>query len=137
MKDDISNKLSLLPLDKVEGQAKVLETFQINGKRNKVLVAGCRVQSGRLSVNTLVKVLRNGEEVYRGKVVNLKHHKEELASTDQGKECGIRVEDSDFIFEPDDIISSVVVHYSTSPKSQDGIQDFKRQGRSRRKLQLK
>lgn len=49
------------------GEAVVLEQFLITeGKKKKIPVAGCQCIKGDLKKSSLYKVIRNGEEIYRG-----------------------------------------------------------------------
>lgn len=49
-----------------EGEANVLQYFQINERRKKVSVAGCRCISGILKKNEMYRILRNNEIIYEG-----------------------------------------------------------------------
>ena len=52
-------------------------------------------------------MLREGHEIYRGKIESLKHLKDEVQSIEVGKECGIRLDNEDMRFEVDDEIVSI------------------------------
>lgn len=87
-----------------KGEAEVLQVFEYKFRDTKRMVAGCRCTLGNLQRKLEYKVLRNGEEVYKGKLDSLKHHKDEVYTISSGKECGILVSDEDFIFEQGDVI---------------------------------
>lgn len=87
-----------------KGEAEVLQVFEYKFRDTKRMVAGCRCTLGNLQRKLEYKVLRNGEEVYKGKLDSLKHHKDEVDTISSGKECGILVSDEDFIFEQGDVI---------------------------------
>jgi translation initiation factor IF-2 len=68
------------------GRAEVLNIFRIP----KVgTIAGCRVQDGVIRRDAEIKVMRGGEEVFKGKVVSLKRFKDDAKEVTSGMECGI------------------------------------------------
>lgn len=56
------------------------------------LVAGCYVQDGKVTRNTSVRLLRDGFEIYKGKISALKRFKDDVREVDAGFECGISLE---------------------------------------------
>lgn len=55
---------------KVIGEAEVGQSFNINIKGRKFQkIAGCKVRNGSVKKGSLVRVLRNGEEIYDGKQI--------------------------------------------------------------------
>jgi len=69
--DDVKGRLSaLLPprrTTKVLGEADVLQIFALNVKRRVYKnIAGCRVRNGEVTRSALYRVLRNGEPVFEG-----------------------------------------------------------------------
>lgn len=71
------------------GMAEVREIFRIS----KVgTVAGCYVVEGEVKRDNKVKVIRNGEEIYEGKIASLHRFKEDIKKVSSGYECGIRIE---------------------------------------------
>ena len=70
------------------GRAQVLQVFRIP----KVgTIAGCRVQDGVIKRDSEVKVMRNGEQVFKGKVGSLKRVKDDVREVTNGMECGIGI----------------------------------------------
>ena len=68
------------------GRAEVLQVFRIP----KVgTIAGCRVQDGVIRRDAEVKVMRAGEQVYKGKIGSLKRVKDDVREVSNGMECGI------------------------------------------------
>jgi translation initiation factor IF-2 len=51
--------------------------------------AGCRVQDGVIRRDAEVKVMRGGEQVFKGKIVSLKRFKDDAREVANGMECGI------------------------------------------------
>jgi translation initiation factor IF-2 len=68
------------------GRAEVLQVFKISKVGQ---IAGCRVTDGLIKRDAQVRVLRDGEEVYKGKIASLKRAKDDVSEVRQGVECGI------------------------------------------------
>ena len=69
-----------------QGRAEVLNVFKIT----KVgTVAGCSVRDGQIKRDMQVRVLREGQEVWKGKIASLKRFKDDVADVRMGMECGI------------------------------------------------
>ncbi len=71
------------------GEAEVRATFRIPGIG---IIAGCMVTAGRVVRNEQLRVRRDGQVVYEGKLDTLKHLKDEAREMAQGFECGIHSE---------------------------------------------
>ena len=56
------------------------------------LVAGSHVTDGKITRNSLVRVTRDRELVYQGKVASLKHLKDDVREATTGFDCGIQFE---------------------------------------------
>ena len=68
------------------GRAEVLNVFKITKVGQ---IAGCRVTDGLIRRDAQVKVMRNGDEVWKGKIASLKRFKDDASEVRQGVECGI------------------------------------------------
>jgi translation initiation factor IF-2 len=68
------------------GRAEVLNVFKITKVGQ---IAGCIVRDGLIRRDAQVKVERNGEEVWKGKISSLKRFKDDASEVRQGVECGI------------------------------------------------
>jgi len=68
------------------GRATVLQVFKITKVGQ---IAGCQVLDGIIKRDAQVRVLRDGEEVWKGKIASLKRVKEDVSEVRQGIECGI------------------------------------------------
>lgn len=68
------------------GKAEVRQVFTI-GKTTKI--AGCYVLEGKIQRNKTAIVLRNGEEIFKGVIDQLKRFKDDVKEVAQGFECGI------------------------------------------------
>ena len=70
------------------GRAEVLNVFRIP----KVgTIAGCRVQDGVIRRDAEIKVMRGGEQVFKGKIGSLKRFKDDAREVTNGMECGIGI----------------------------------------------
>lgn len=81
--------LSLLEPEMKEvelGKAEVRQVFTI-GKTNKI--AGCYVLEGKIVRSKDAVLIRNGEEIFRGAIDQLKRFKDDVKEVAQGFECGI------------------------------------------------
>ena len=68
------------------GRAEVLQVFRIP----KVgTIAGCRVQDGVIRRDAEVKVMRDGVQLFKGKISSLKRVKDDAREVTNGMECGI------------------------------------------------
>jgi translation initiation factor IF-2 len=56
------------------------------------VIAGCYVTSGSIKRNSSVHIIRDGVEIYTGKVSSLKRFKDDAREVDAGYECGVGVE---------------------------------------------
>ncbi len=68
------------------GRASVLNVFKITKVGQ---IAGCQVTDGFIRRDNQVRVLREGEEVWKGKITSLKRFKDDVSEVRQGVECGI------------------------------------------------
>ena len=68
------------------GKAEVTNVFKITKVGQ---IAGCRVTDGVIARAAQVRVMREDEEVWRGKIASLKRFKDDVSEVRQGVECGI------------------------------------------------
>jgi translation initiation factor IF-2 len=93
------------------GRAEVLNIFRIP----KVgTIAGCRVQDGVIRRDAEVKVMREGEQVFKGKIGSLKRFKDDAREVTNGMECGIGIANFSDIKEGD-----VIEAFSTEKMAAD------------------
>jgi translation initiation factor IF-2 len=70
------------------GRAEVVNIFRIP----KVgTIAGCRVQDGSIRRDSEIKVMRDGAQVFKGKIGSLKRFKDDAREVTNGMECGIGI----------------------------------------------
>lgn len=75
--------------EKIVCNLEVREVFKIT----KVgTIAGCQCLDGKITRNTLVRIIRNGIVVYSGKLGSLKRFKDDVKEVFAGQECGLNIE---------------------------------------------
>ena len=88
--EDIEHTMiSLLSPDVKEiqtGQVEIRQIFTI-GKIQKI--AGCYVTEGKISRNDTATIYRDGKEIFKGAVDQLKRFKDDVKEVAQGFECGL------------------------------------------------
>ena len=87
--EELSSHLKPRVEIKTLGEVEIKDVFVVSVKKQKVKVAGCRVTSGVIKSSSQVKVFRNGEEIYTGKLSTLKHVKDDISEAGKGKDCGL------------------------------------------------
>ncbi|AGO12325.1 AaceriAEL034Wp [[Ashbya] aceris (nom. inval.)] len=97
--EDVTERLTeqLTPIyeDKVIATVDIKEIFTFDLKNKVIRIAGCKVNNGKLSRSSLVKVTRGPEEkvIFDGKLATLKQGKESMKEVTKGNECGVTFED--------------------------------------------
>jgi len=76
-------------IDVVDGQAEVRAIFA-TGKKGKV--AGVLVKEGKVTRDSLARILRQGEVVTESRVSSLRRFKEDVREVSAGIECGVGIE---------------------------------------------
>jgi len=70
------------------GRAEVLNVFKIP----KVgTIAGCRVTDGVIKRDAEIRILRDGEQVFKGKLSSLRRFKDDAKEVTNGMECGMGI----------------------------------------------
>jgi translation initiation factor IF-2 len=88
----------------ISGRAEVIELFSIS---RLGVIAGCRVDSGRILRNSPIRVIRNNRTIYEGRINSLKRFSDDVRETASGQECGILLDNFND-FELGDIIESYI-----------------------------
>jgi translation initiation factor IF-2 len=91
--------------EQVVGSAQVRQVFSSSRAGT---IAGCMIQSGRITRNNQVRVIREGEPVYTGSIASLRRFKDDVREVNEGFECGIGIEGFNAI-EEGDIIEALVM----------------------------
>ncbi len=92
--------------EEIVGTAEVRKVFRVSKIGS---IAGVYVTSGRIARTDNVRLIRDGVEIYSGKIESLKRFKEDAKEVPQGYECGIKIENFDDIKEGD-VIEAYVIH---------------------------
>lgn len=91
--------------EKIVGIAEVRRVFDIGGVGR---VAGCYVKEGKVTRDCMVRVLRDEELIYEGRIASLKRFKDDVKEVSQGYECGIGIDGFGDV-EEGDILEFVVI----------------------------
>lgn len=75
--------------EKIIGHAEVRETFHISRIGT---IAGCMVTDGSVTRDSNVRVVRDGTQIYEGKLESLRRFKDDVKEVNSGYECGIGIE---------------------------------------------
>ncbi|MCX7857502.1 MAG: translation initiation factor IF-2 [Deltaproteobacteria bacterium] len=98
VKKALEGKLKPKVVEVYVGKAEVRKVFNISKVGQ---VAGCFILEGKALRSANVKLIRNGEILYTGKVKSLKRFKDDVKEVQQGYECGIALEGNDDLKEGD------------------------------------
>jgi translation initiation factor IF-2 len=75
--------------EEVIGNVEVRDTFKVP----KIgVIAGCYVTNGKIKRNSSVHIIRDGIQIFTGKVSSLKRFKDDAREVEAGYECGIGIE---------------------------------------------
>lgn len=107
VKDHAVSCLDPIVTEKVIGVADVLQIFPIGN--GKTIAAGCRVDQGIIKRGSTLRLLRDGEEVWRTtNAMSMKHFSEDVSEAKQGTEFAISL-DRKAHYEKGDRIESVEI----------------------------
>ncbi len=97
-----------LPFEEKEailGTLKILRNF--SSQKDKHVIGG-RVETGRIENGALVRIIRRGVELGRGRIVELQSQKIKTSTVIEGNECGLMIE-SKVEMIPTDIVEAITV----------------------------
>jgi translation initiation factor IF-2 len=83
-----------------QGDAEVRAVFDISRVGR---IAGCYVTSGKITRGSIVRVVRDGDEVWSGEITTLKRFKDDVKSVSTGFECGIALAGYNEVIEGDEL----------------------------------
>ncbi len=75
--------------EEIQGQAEVRQLFKVSRVGT---IAGCYVQEGKITRNSIIRVIREGTIVHEGGIDSLKRFKDDVKEVASGFECGILLE---------------------------------------------
>ncbi len=99
---------SRLPYEEKEvvlGTLKIIRTF--SSQKDKHVIGG-KVETGKIQINAVVKIIRRGVELGRGRIIELQSQKIKTDTVNEGNECGLMVE-SKIEMIPNDILEAILV----------------------------
>jgi len=82
----------------VRGHAMLKTVFDLSRKGK---IAGCQVSDGSVRTDAKVRVYRQRQVVYTGRIATLRHFQSEVTEVKEPQECGIRFENFDSFAEGD------------------------------------
>ena len=92
--------------EKIIGHAEVRQIFKASAVGN---IAGSKVMDGYFERNCLIRITREGEQIYEGKLSSLKRFKDDVKEVKEGFECGLVFEDFDKMQELDWVEAYIMV----------------------------
>ncbi len=90
IKKKMSGLLSPDVQETITGTAQILEIFKVSGSGK---VAGSKVTDGEILNNSSVRVIRDGNIIYTGKISTIFREKNQVKQVSNGQECGITLKD--------------------------------------------
>lgn len=92
----------------VQGRAEVRQTYKISGVGT---VAGSYVQNGRITRNSLIRVVRDGIIIADDRIAGLRRFKDDVKEVNENYECGITLEKFNDVKEGDIYESYIIEEY--------------------------
>lgn len=86
IKEVMVDRLDRIEQENDKGELKIKAVFNAS-KIGKI--AGCLVTKGVITRNDFVRVVRNGEVVWKGKIASLKRERDDVKEVKKGLECGV------------------------------------------------
>lgn len=90
--------LDKIPQETDTGTAEVKTTFKAS---QLGVIAGCLITDGTIKRNNHIRVIRNGEVVWKGAIASLRKVKEDVREMSKGHECGILLQNYNDVKEGD------------------------------------
>lgn len=87
------------------GTAEVRQVFKLG--KNQV-IAGCYVTSGKITRGALIRISRDGQQTYEGKIETLRRFKDDVKEVAQNFECGMSFEKFNDVIEGDIINAHII-----------------------------
>ncbi len=88
IKDAMEGMLEPEKRDQVLGHVEVQRVFKISRMGN---IAGCLVRDGKVTRNSLIRLIRNDVVLHSGKLESLKTDKDAAKEVKAGYECGVKI----------------------------------------------
>ncbi len=106
LKEAMEGLLSPDMREEILGEVEIRETYKISRVGT---IAGCMVMDGKITRNSLVRVVREGVVVYTGALASLKRFKDDAKEVTKGYDCGLQIKDFNDIKKGDNIEAYIEV----------------------------
>ena len=106
LKEAMEGLLSPDMREEILGEVEIRETYKISRVGT---IAGCMVMDGKITRNSLVRVVREGVVVYTGALASLKRFKDDAKEVTKGYDCGLQIRDFNDIKKGDTIEAYIEV----------------------------
>ena len=90
LKDAMEGLLSPDMKEEVQGNVEIRETYKISRVGT---IAGCMVMDGKITRNSMVRIVREGVVIYTGSLASLKRFKDDVKEVTKGYDCGLQIKD--------------------------------------------
>ncbi len=80
------------------GHAEVRQTIRVPGVG---IIAGCYIQDGKITRQSLIRIIRDGVVIFEDKIASLRRFKDDVREVAEGYECGVGIEKFNDIREGD------------------------------------
>ncbi len=106
LKEAMEGLLSPDMREEMLGEVEIREMYKISRVGT---IAGCMVMDGKITRNSLVRVVREGVVVYTGALASLKRFKDDAKEVTKGYDCGLQIKDFNDIKKGDTIEAYIEV----------------------------
>jgi len=89
LEEEMEKRRPKIETEEITGKAKIIKAFSRTKERQ---VIGGKVIEGKISLNSVVKIVRREFEIGRGKIVNLEKNKVKTSEIEEGSEFGMMLE---------------------------------------------
>lgn len=100
VKDALEGLLAPVFEEQFAGEAEVVALFE-SSRAGKI--AGCRIRNGKMVAGGKLQVVRQGEQIFEGKLDSLRHNRDVVKELKAPSECGISVTNFND-FQPGDVL---------------------------------
>ena len=80
------------------GEALIKQVFKLSDSSK---IAGCIIQSGKVTSKSFVKVFRDNKVIFDGDILSLRREKDQVKEVASGTECGVGLKDFNEVLEND------------------------------------
>ncbi len=88
LRDAMEGMLSAEIKEEVTGNVEIREVYKISKVGN---IAGCMVTSGKIYINSKIRIIRDSVVIHSGELTSLKRFKDDAKEVAKGYDCGIQI----------------------------------------------